>query len=67
MNISTKAKLIAPGLVAPGIVSITNSELYFEVDEDDEEFKKTDSEVSVVLYLVEEESLVVFLRTLKIV
>ncbi|XP_057661633.1 neurobeachin isoform X4 [Diorhabda carinulata] len=45
VNISTKAKLIAPGLVAPGMVSITSAELYFEVDEDDEEFKKIDSEV----------------------
>lgn len=46
VNISTKAKLIAPGLVAPGIVSITSAELYFEVDEDNEEFRKIDSEVS---------------------
>lgn len=46
MNISTKAKLIAPGVVAPGIVSITSTELYFEVDEEDETFKKVDSEVS---------------------
>lgn len=46
VNISTKAKLIAPGIVAPGMVSITSSELYFEVDEDDEEFKKIDTEVS---------------------
>ncbi|XP_074039370.1 A kinase anchor protein rugose isoform X1 [Leptinotarsa decemlineata] len=45
VNISTKAKLIAPGLVAPGMVSITSAELYFEVDEDDEEFKKIDSEI----------------------
>ncbi|KAG5890529.1 hypothetical protein JTB14_035785 [Gonioctena quinquepunctata] len=50
VNISTKAKLIAPGLVAPGMVSITSAELYFEVDEEDEEFKKIDSEV--ILYLV---------------
>lgn len=41
----TKGKLIAPGIVAPGIVSITSTELYFEVDEDDEEFKKIDTEV----------------------
>lgn len=46
MNISTKGKLIAPGIVAPGIISITSSELYFEVDEDDPEFKKIDAEVS---------------------
>ncbi|XP_044749150.1 neurobeachin isoform X2 [Coccinella septempunctata] len=45
VNISTKAKLIAPGVVAPGIVSITSTELYFEVDEEDENFKKVDSEV----------------------
>ncbi|XP_014250382.1 neurobeachin isoform X2 [Cimex lectularius] len=45
VNMSTKAKLIAPGIVAPGTVSITSTELYFEVDEDDEEFKKLDTEV----------------------
>lgn len=49
VNISTKAKLVAPGLIAPGIVSITSAELYFEVDEDDEEFKRIDSEVSKVI------------------
>lgn len=46
VNISTPAKLIAPGIVAPGMVSITSTELYFEVDEDDDEFKKIDTEVS---------------------
>lgn len=46
VNISTKGKLIAPGIVAPGIISVTSTELYFEVDEDDPEFKKIDSEVS---------------------
>lgn len=49
MNISTKAKLVAPGIVAPGMVSITSTELYFEVDEDDPEFKKIDTEVSLFL------------------
>ncbi|ODN02477.1 Neurobeachin [Orchesella cincta] len=44
VNISTKAKLISPGVVAPGIVSITSNELYFEVDEDDAEFSKVDPE-----------------------
>ncbi|XP_043255963.1 neurobeachin [Colletes gigas] len=45
VNISTKGKLIAPGIVAPGIISVTSTELYFEVDEDDPEFKKIDTEV----------------------
>ncbi|XP_076767097.1 A kinase anchor protein rugose isoform X11 [Xylocopa sonorina] len=45
VNISTKGKLIAPGIVAPGIISVTSTELYFEVDEEDPEFKKIDSEV----------------------
>ncbi|XP_055302315.1 neurobeachin isoform X16 [Sitodiplosis mosellana] len=45
VNISTKAKLIAPGLVARGTVSITSTEMYFEVDEDCEEFQKIDTEV----------------------
>lgn len=48
MNISTKAKLISPGVVAPGIVSITSNELYFEVDEDDAEFSKVDPEVITI-------------------
>lgn len=45
VNISTKAKLIAPGLVAIGTVSITTTEMYFEVDEDNPEFKKIDPEL----------------------
>lgn len=49
---STKARLIAPGIVAPGMVSITSTELYFEVDEEDDEFKRLDPEVSTLLYLL---------------
>ncbi|XP_054730540.1 neurobeachin isoform X2 [Anastrepha obliqua] len=45
VNISTKAKLIAPGVVAPGTVSITSTEMFFEVDEDHLEFQKIDPEV----------------------
>lgn len=45
VNISTKAKLVAPGLVAPGTMSITATEMYFEVDEDSLEFQKVDPEV----------------------
>lgn len=32
--------------MAPGTVSITSTELYFEVDEEDPEYKKLDAEVS---------------------
>lgn len=59
MNISTRASLISAGVVAPGIVSITSAELYFEVDEDDPEFKKLDPEVSAFL------SLLIFFPTFK--
>ncbi|KAI5633364.1 hypothetical protein NE865_13917 [Phthorimaea operculella] len=52
VNISTKAKLVAPGLVAPGTVSLTSTELYFEVDEEDPEFKKIDPEVLVAQGLI---------------
>ncbi|XP_058978117.1 neurobeachin isoform X7 [Musca domestica] len=45
VNISTKAKLIAPGLVAPGTVSITSTEMFFEVDEDHPDFQKIEPEV----------------------
>ncbi|KAG8331825.1 hypothetical protein J6590_034214 [Homalodisca vitripennis] len=50
VNISTKARLVAPGLVAPGMISITSTELYFEVDEEDPEYKKLDPEVSLSLH-----------------
>ena len=52
VNISTKARLIAPGIVATGIVSITSTELYFEVDEDDLEFKRLDPEVRTQLFYI---------------
>jgi neurobeachin len=45
VNISTKAKLIAPGVVTAGTMSITATELYFEVDEDSVDFQKIDPEV----------------------
>lgn len=51
VNISTKGKLIAPGIVAPGIISVTSTELYFEVDEDDAEIKKIDTEVSFQYFI----------------
>ncbi|XP_068507524.1 neurobeachin isoform X1 [Syngnathus scovelli] len=37
--LSSPAQLVAPGLVARGTLSITGSEIYFEVDEDDPAFK----------------------------
>lgn len=53
MNLSSRAKLIAPGVVAPGTLSITSAELYFEVDEEDAEFQKHDQEVGPkILYLI---------------
>lgn len=52
VNISTKARLVAPGITAPGIVSITSTELYFEVDEDDPEYKKLDPEVSFTQFFI---------------
>ena len=39
--LSTPCKLIAPGVAVNGIMSITKAELYFEMDEDDPENKKT--------------------------
>nr|XP_032522853.1 neurobeachin isoform X3 [Danaus plexippus plexippus] len=45
VNISTRARLVAPGLAAPGTVSLTSTEMYFEVDEEDPEYKKIDPEV----------------------
>merc|ERR1719266_2679123 len=45
VNMSTPAILISPGIAAPGTVSITSSELYFEVNEEDPDFKAFDPSV----------------------
>ena len=39
---STVAVLVSPGLALPGTISITSSELYFEVNEDSPEFSTID-------------------------
>ncbi|XP_040282061.1 neurobeachin isoform X9 [Bufo bufo] len=43
--LSTPAQLIAPIVVAKGTLSITTTEIYFEVDEEDLSFKKIDPKV----------------------
>ncbi|XP_048119783.1 neurobeachin-like isoform X1 [Alosa alosa] len=43
--LSTPAQLVAPVIVARGTLSITTTEIYFEVDEDDTAFKRIDSKV----------------------
>ncbi|KAM6933600.1 neurobeachin isoform 2-T2 [Xenentodon cancila] len=43
--LSSSAQLVAPVLVARGTLSITTSEIYFEVDEDDPAFKRVDPKV----------------------
>ncbi|KAM8905556.1 neurobeachin isoform 2-T2 [Spinachia spinachia] len=43
--LSSPAQLVAPLLVARGTLSITTTEIYFEVDEDDPAFKRVDSKV----------------------
>ncbi|KAL4710166.1 hypothetical protein ACJJTC_006463 [Scirpophaga incertulas] len=48
VNISTRAQLVAPGLAAPGTLSLTSAELYFEVDDDDPAYKAIDPEVSAL-------------------
>ncbi|CAG2207946.1 NBEA [Mytilus edulis] len=45
--LSTPCKLIAPGVAIAGTMAITKSELYFEIDEDNEENKKHDPKVAV--------------------
>lgn len=42
---STSAQLVAPAVVVRGTLSITASELYFEVDEDEPGFKAIDPKV----------------------
>ena len=48
---SSRAKLVAPGIVASGTLSITSAELYFEVDEEDPDFQKLDPEVRFFYFL----------------
>ncbi|XP_035391367.1 neurobeachin a isoform X3 [Electrophorus electricus] len=43
--LSTAAQLVAPVVVARGTLSITTTEIYFEVDEDDPTFKRIDAKV----------------------
>ncbi|XP_031427883.1 neurobeachin a isoform X13 [Clupea harengus] len=43
--LSTPAQLVAPVVVARGTLSITTTEIYFEVDEDDPAFKNVDAKV----------------------
>lgn len=43
--LSSPAQLVAPVLVARGTLSITTSEMYFEVDEDEPAFKRADAKV----------------------
>ncbi|XP_075399825.1 lipopolysaccharide-responsive and beige-like anchor protein [Tenrec ecaudatus] len=45
VSLSTPAQLLAPSVVLKGILSITSSELYFEVDEEDPNFKKMDPKI----------------------
>nr|XP_061811916.1 neurobeachin-like [Nerophis lumbriciformis] len=43
--LSSPAQLLAPGLVARGTLSISTSEIYFEVDEEDPNFKNASPKV----------------------
>ncbi|XP_069545364.1 lipopolysaccharide-responsive and beige-like anchor protein isoform X1 [Brachyistius frenatus] len=45
VNVSTSAQLVAPAVVVKGTLSITASELYFEVDEDEPGFKAIDPKI----------------------
>ena len=43
--LSTTCKLIAPGVAINGLMSITKTDMYFEMDEEDDENKKIDPKV----------------------
>ncbi|XP_030597817.1 lipopolysaccharide-responsive and beige-like anchor protein isoform X4 [Archocentrus centrarchus] len=45
VNMSTSAQLVAPAVVVKGTLSITASELYFEVDEEEPSFKTIDPKI----------------------
>lgn len=50
--LSTPAQLIAPVTVARGTLSITTTEIYFEVDEDDPAFRRIDAKVSCIFLCI---------------
>ncbi|XP_060034939.1 lipopolysaccharide-responsive and beige-like anchor protein [Erinaceus europaeus] len=45
VSLSTPAQLVAPSVVVKGTLSVTSSELYFEVNEEDPNFKKIDPKI----------------------
>uniref|UniRef100_A0A8C8A0U3 Neurobeachin n=1 Tax=Oryzias sinensis TaxID=183150 RepID=A0A8C8A0U3_9TELE len=45
VNLSTSAQLVAPAAVVKGTLSVTASELFFEVDEDEPSFKAIDPKI----------------------
>uniref|UniRef100_A0A8C4KSV0 LPS responsive beige-like anchor protein n=1 Tax=Equus asinus asinus TaxID=83772 RepID=A0A8C4KSV0_EQUAS len=45
VSLSTPAQLVAPSVVVKGTLSVTSSELYFEVEEEDPNFKKIDPKI----------------------
>ncbi|XP_023118017.2 lipopolysaccharide-responsive and beige-like anchor protein isoform X1 [Amphiprion ocellaris] len=45
VNLSTSAQLVAPAVVVKGTLSVTASELYFEVDEEEPGFKAIDPKI----------------------
>ncbi|KAF6738367.1 Lipopolysaccharide-responsive and beige-like anchor protein [Oryzias melastigma] len=45
VNLSTSAHLVAPAAVVKGTLSVTASELFFEVDEDEPSFKALDPKI----------------------
>lgn len=51
MVLSTPAQIIAPVIVARGTLSITTTEIYFEVDEDDPAFKRIDAKVRLQFFI----------------
>ena len=50
--LSTPAQLVAPVVVARGTLSITTTEIYFEVDEEDPTFKSTDAKVRATCFFI---------------
>lgn len=49
---STQAKLIAPGIIVPGTLSLTQTDLYFDANEDDPLYKKLDPKVCLTFVYI---------------
>uniref|UniRef100_A0A0N5B0I0 BEACH-type PH domain-containing protein n=1 Tax=Syphacia muris TaxID=451379 RepID=A0A0N5B0I0_9BILA len=59
---STFGRLIAPGIVVPGTLSVTGSELYFDADEEHPLYKQQDPKVGFFFRILQRNSFHIFYK-----